>query len=723
MHKNFRLHLAIGLILSVFLQLSGLFADTVVRPIRTDSPIVIDGILDEAIWQQVPKSLNFKTYAPDFGKDPTGETEAMIAYDKENLYFAFSCFDPEVDKIKTSVADRDKIVSDDWVCINLDSFNDQQALSAFYVNPGGIQADSRFSANNEDFSIDYIWYSAGKRTATGYTIEIEIPLKSIRYSGGEPVTMGVVFERYISRNTEHSTYPALDPAKGGSFLTGMMLMEFPDLEHYTLLELLPTMTYSNKSRIQRGELVRYESKPDQSLTMKYGLTSQLILDGTINPDFSQVESDAGQVDINLRKYLLNHSEKRPFFLEGNENYRIASTGISEIDPLLEVVHTRNIINPLVGVKLSGKLASQTTINTLYALDELPDELNMGKYSHYPIVRLKQSLSDDSYFGGIYAGKIQAHSYNQLIGVDEMIRLPNTNILESHFLLSQTKQENTSDNTRGHSLSINYWKSSRDIDYMATVKDISEDFSADMGYLLRTGIQQASLFARPKYYPKSDFFQRISGEFIASMTKDKPSNMWETYNYIVIQPYFLGSLNLRMKYSYSTEIFLGERFKTGGFHVSAGGQIFKELYIMTLYRHISSILYDSLQQGKSNVVSVNAIVQPSEKISLDLSFSLNDFTRDSDKVKLYDYPIWRGKLSYQINKYVSLRAIGEYNKYWKELSTDFLASFTYIPGTVMYLGYGSFYKKIEWATYAYIESDSFMEVERGFFFKMSYLWRS
>ncbi|TAK56857.1 MAG: hypothetical protein EPO24_10555, partial [Bacteroidetes bacterium] len=316
------------ILLTLFLcKFQVLYGQEPVKPLRIDSTPTIDGILDEPFWTQATLSTNFKTWAPDFGKEPTGQTEALMAYDSENLYFALRCFDSERDKIKTSVAERDKIIPDDWVCLNIDTFNDQQALTAFYINPNGIQADSRFAANNEDFSIDYVWYSAGRFDDKGYTIEVQLPLKSLRYSDDETVTMGIVFERYVSRQSEHSTYPPLDPAKGFSFLTEMMPIEYHNLEHYTLVEILPAVTYSYKSSLQNGRLEKDESKPDFSLTTKYGLTSQLILDGTINPDFSQVESDAGQVDVNLRTDLF-YSEKRPFFLEGNENFRLAATNVS-----------------------------------------------------------------------------------------------------------------------------------------------------------------------------------------------------------------------------------------------------------------------------------------------------------------------------------------------------------------------------------------------------------
>ncbi|MHB8905125.1 MAG: carbohydrate binding family 9 domain-containing protein, partial [Melioribacteraceae bacterium] len=188
------------------------------RPSKADKPPIIDGKLDDLIWQNALSVSEFKTFAPDFGKDGTEHTIAYAAYDSENLYFAFRCYDREPAKIKSSVSSRDNIISDDWVCINLDSFNDHQSLYAFYINPLGIQADSRFAAGQEDFSADFIWYSAGKLTPDGYNIEINIPLKSIRYAEGNHVTMSVFFERFISRFSEHDSFPELDPAKGMAFL-------------------------------------------------------------------------------------------------------------------------------------------------------------------------------------------------------------------------------------------------------------------------------------------------------------------------------------------------------------------------------------------------------------------------------------------------------------------------------------------------------------------------
>ena len=139
---------------------------------------------------------------------------------------------------------------------------------------------------------------------------------------------------------------------------------------------------------------------DFSLTAKYGFTPDLIFDGTYNPDFSQVEADAGQVDFNLR-YALFFEEKRPFFLEGLERFNFGGAGPS--DPLNEVVHTRTIVDPLVGFKLNGRVGKKNTIASIYAMDRLPDDAS-GDYAHFTIFRYKRALKHDGFLGGFYTGR-------------------------------------------------------------------------------------------------------------------------------------------------------------------------------------------------------------------------------------------------------------------------------------------------------------------------------
>lgn len=702
------------------------YGEEILRPLRTEKPPVIDGKLDDDLWQKCPTVVNFKTFAPDYGHDATQSTIGYMGYDDENLYFAFRCNDKEPDKIKSAVSSRDNVGTDDWVCINLDSFNDQQSLYALYVNPAGIQMDSRFAAGREDFSADIVWYSAGQMTSDGYTIEMSIPLRSIRYTDTNPVTMSVFFERYISRLSEHSSYPELDPNKGYAFLTQMTQLLYPDVKHFTLFELLPAVTYSQKHKLDAGKLVMDERKGDLSLTMKYGLTSDLILDGTYNPDFSQVEADAGQVDVNLR-YALYYPEKRPFFLEGSEIYNIAATQSSDIDPIVSLVHTRMIVNPLAGVKLSGKTDRENTFALLYAMDEIPSDetAGFGSYAHVPILRFKHTLTEDSYLGAIYAGREVMNHNNRVAGADGMLRVTESSMFQFNALYSSTKRDSASGQKPGHSIGIKYDFATRDLEYYLSMNEISEDFTSETGYVTRTGIFGVAGFVRPKLYPASGMFQRIAIDLFSGQTLDKFSDKWETYNYIALRPFFLGSMNATLLYAYSTEIFAGEKFRTDGFQVAIGGLLTKQLRGTLSYRAGKSVYYSSSPyQGTSNRASASVIYQPTENIESNLSIVFSNFHRSSDGVKIYEYPIAREKLTYQVNKYLFFRGIVEYNKFRGRLLTDLLASFTYIPGTVVHFGYGSLYERIKWdsVSSSYLENDGFLESQRGFFFKMSYLWR-
>jgi len=517
--------------LSVFVMLLASFviAGDALIPLRTDAPPVIDGKLDDPVWQQAPSVTGFKTFFPDFGKDMPDPTVVYFAYDRENLYFAFRCFDREPAKIKTSVTRRDNVRPDDWICINLDSFNDQQSLYGFYVNPAGIQGDTRFASGREDDGLDLIWYSAGSIDDKGYTIEVRIPFKSIRFANKATVEMGVVFERRVSRRAEQGTYPALKPQRGMFFLTQTMPMHLRDIKHYKLFELLPAVTAGERSSRVAGKMVSEGQNTDLSLTTKYGLTSDFIFDGTYNPDFSQVESDAGQVDVNLRSALF-FSEKRPFFLEGNENFNFA--GGSSNDPLGAIVHTRTIVDPIAGLKLSGKLGKKNFLAAIDALDELPGGDPQGKRAHSSILRYKQ------------------------------------------------------------------------------------------------------------------FFFRLS--------------------------YRRGK---------------AIRFAADPF------------------------------QGRGSSASANVIYQPSDKLNANLTLTYSDLFRDTNSEKIFAVTILRSRLTYQLNRYLFLRAIAEHNDFRKRLLTDFLASFTYIPGTVLHFGYGSIYEK------NILPNDAgFTETKRGFFAKASYLWR-
>jgi len=694
------------------------------KPLKTDKPPVIDGSLDDPVWAEAPSVTGFKTFIPDFGREPSEETIAYYAYDSENLYFAFQCYDREPDKIKATLSKRDDFRTDDFICINLDSFNDQQSLYAFYVNPLGIQMDSRYANNKEDYSVDVVWYSAGKLHEKGYAVELRIPLKSIRYSSGQRIEMGIFFERCIGRRTEHGSYPALDPAKGFAFLTEMAPIEFSALKKYTLLELIPAFTYSQGYVQDKGRLAREKAARDLSLTGKYGITPSLILDATVNPDFSQVEADAGQVDVNLR-YDLFFPEKRPFFLEGSENFNLAGT--TEQDFLLETVHTRNIVDPKGGVKLSGKVARSDSIATIFAADESPVSFGSleptGKDAYFSIVRYKHALSQDSSLGLILTDREYEGRFNRVVGPDGQIRLGQSSMLSFHALGSFTRASNESPRQDGHALGLNYLYDTRDWNIQLGAQDLSPDFETDAGFLIRNGLTRVRALIAPKFHPRSKVVLQLTPGLFTSQLRDKFSGLWETENTFSLSSVMVRTTRIALAGSYSTEIFLGQKFNTSGWTTQLISQITKEFYVRFTYTKGKAVRYsESPFQGRGQRALATLGYQPSENFNWTLNLTYSDLFRDANGEKIYDYTIVWNRLIYQVNKYLFFRAVVEYNTYRKQLLTDLLASFLYIPGTVIQLGYGSLYDRIRWEDGAYVNADRFLETRRGIFFKASYLWR-
>ncbi|MFZ5517865.1 MAG: DUF5916 domain-containing protein [Candidatus Zhuqueibacterota bacterium] len=701
-----------------------LFAQGALRPFRTEIPPVLDGVLDDDVWQKAPSETGFKTYYPDYGSSMSEATKVWYAYDRENLYFAFKCYDSEPDKIKTSVTARDKIRPDDWICLNLDTFNDQQSLYAFYTNPAGVQMDSRANAVDEDMSIDFVWYSDGKIDEEGYSIEVKIPFKSVRFSHHEPVEMGIIFERYISRKSEAGTYPALDPKWGMNFLTQTRTLQYENIKHYTLLELLPAVTYSQNSSIEEGTLRSEGDDSELSLTAKYGITSHLILDGTINPDFSQVEADAGQVDFNQR-YALYYPEKRPFFLEGRENFIFG--GSSEGDPLGAVVHTRNIVDPSIGLKLTGKIGDRNTLATIYARDELPDDLGQGDHADVAILRYKRAMSQDGFIGGFFTDRERENGYNRVLGSDGQLRINRSSHIGFHGFLSQTKDDDASKKIDGHAAGVNYYYRTRDWFINMRLHDLSRDFNTETGYITRTDVTRIRAGIMRMLYPTSRILKRIDPLLNNQFILDKESDLWENNNAFYVTFILPRTTSFRIGYAYATEIFRGEKFDDSGVSIIGSSQLTKQFYFDFTYSYGDRIryIYDPAvlpYQGYGSSASASVIYQPSENFRSSLDFVYSDFYQESTDTKEYDYSIVRFFNTYQVNKYLFFRAIVEYNSFYEELKSDLLASFTYIPGTVIHLGYGSLYNKLAWENGQYVDSDRFLEMKRGFFFKTSYLWR-
>ncbi len=416
-----------------------------VKAVRFDKPPVIDGKLDDEVWKTAAVFKDFYQVQPGDNLIPQNKTEVRLGYDPRFLYIAFHCFD-EPDKVRANIAKRDNIWDDDYVGILFDTFNDQRRAYEFDFNPLGVQADGIWTEGmGEDFSLDLVLESKGMVTTDGYTIEVAIPFKSLRYVAGKDKLWGVHFWRRTKRlNNSLDMWIPMDRDKSSWLAQAGHLTGLDGLATERTLELIPSLTVSQTARRVRtfgvfpntpaalndpGRLVNEPVNLDIGLTGKYTLTPTVTLDFTVNPDFAQVESDQLVVTANQR-FPIFFPEKRPFFLEGID---IFSTQIA-------AVHTRAIIDPDFAAKLTGK-TGRNTFGLLLASDNGPgnftadertvilssleDTRNRYLDQNAPIgiLRLKRDIGkSDSFIGFLGTYYRFVDRYNKLGGFDGRFRL-------------------------------------------------------------------------------------------------------------------------------------------------------------------------------------------------------------------------------------------------------------------------------------------------------------
>ena len=297
------------------------------RPVRIATPPKLDGILDDEAWSGDPLPLDgWMSVQPHARRAGGGKYAGLDRIRCRSAVFRIPLpRSQSPTSIRTNISRRDNAFSDDWVGVSLDSSRAGQLAYHLFVNPSGIQMDALQSGSTgEDFAPDWVWQSAGHVGADGWSAEIRVPLENIRFRSGADVRMGVLFWRRLSRTGVSSSWPEMAPSKW--VFESNAVVAFDELQSRRLFETIPSATFSgNQLRSDRSRWNGTRARGDFGVSVKYGLTSAVTLDATVNPDFSQVESDAFEVEVNQR-FPIFFSEKRPFFMEGMGLFNLAGTG-------------------------------------------------------------------------------------------------------------------------------------------------------------------------------------------------------------------------------------------------------------------------------------------------------------------------------------------------------------------------------------------------------------
>ena len=709
---------------------AGSVAQQAVRPPFLDSPPKIDGHLDEACWEKPILDNDFISYNPRFGDVIPQKTLVFAAYDKTAVYFAFRCFDAEPSKIKTTVARRDAIFNDDWVGLSIDSQGLRQCSYDLFVNPSGIQGDIYDSTTGgEDVSTDFVWESAGRLTEDGYQVEIALPLRTIRFRSGKDILMRVMFWRKVSRTGFSGSWPALTP--GAGMFNVMADFGFDELKAPLNLEALPALTIANdRERLEPANWGGAPTAKSFGLGLKYGLTSSITAEATINPDFSQVESDAFQVTVNQR-YPIFYEEKRPFFMETSGLFNIAGTGGD--GNMLTSFYSRNIVDPGWGTRLTGT-AGKISFAVLGSGDESAGrpwegttDPRAGKSALFLAGRGKYSLSGDAYIGVLYSGREFGGGFNRAGGIDLQFRPFRNHQLSLSVLDSAARDSETGTRTGGAAVSAIWEYFTKPLGFQFWFEHYGTGFRMDSAFYSRLGFTRFQAYVGPSFYPKKPtWIKKINPFFFGYVLHDMETGLDDRLAIFAVSTNFAKQSQLRFDALFYREGWIDRAYEQLILRAQGYVQLTNWLKIDGQASSGDRIYYDRTNPFLGRMASGRAgvVIQPGMKLSQSLSFSLNHFTRDGNLV--YDVTVLNARTTYQFNKYLFVRALFRYDSFARKWLTDFLASFTYVPGTVVHLGYGVLFEKHSWEVEPILEAGGpgsrYYAMRKSLFFKISYLWR-
>jgi hypothetical protein len=700
-------------------------------PVRTTTPPTIDGVLDDAAWQGGPLPLTeWLTYNPLNGDKIAQQTEVRAVYDDRYLYFAFRCLDPEPAGVRTNISRRDNMWNDDWVGFSLDSVGNGQSAYDHFINPSGIQGDILTTPSaGENSAPDWVWTSAGMRTPQGYEVEVRIPFTSIRFKSGPEVKMGVLFWRRVSRLGISVSWPPV-PA-GRSFFEKHAIMVLRDVKRPLTLELAPTATYSRQqARATPTAFAPADSEPDAGLSVKYGVTSEITAEGTINPDFSQVESDAFQVEVNQR-FPLFFSEKRPFFMEGLGNFELAGVGGDAI--MRTAVHTRRIVDPMWGLKTTGS-AGRVNFGVLAAGDQAPGrQLDgapnpfLGDRRDFYIARGQYSLGRSSYVGAIVTDTEFAGGHNRVAGADVSQRWGRQSA-SATFLSTRSESPDGADTSEGLGGQAFFAFESKRFVFLAQGEHYDRGFQMDTAFLNQVGITQGWTYAAPSFYPdakKYPWFKRFIPFAYFQYGRDRIQGGDPWIAVSGLRMHFTRQGFLRIDTIRGEEPFLQRTFDIRQTRVFGEAQATRWLFFFAQATFGRSIFYDEVDPflGRRRTQILEVTLQPSSRFNQKLAYNRVAFDRITGGERVFTVTVLNTQTTFQLNRHIFFRGIAQYDSSRHRVLTDLLASWELLPGTVAYGGYGSLIEKREWDGQQWTPgAGTYRTSQRGLFFKAAYVHR-
>ena len=758
---------------------------------RVEAEVTVDGVLDEPVWQQAAQLTGFSRYTPVDGGPADRTTDVLVWYSPTAIHFGVRAT-AGADGVQATLADRDRIDADDHVQIFLSTFADGRQAFVFAVNPLGVQMDGALveglraggggfgglaqGREEVDRSPDFVFQSRGVIDAAGYVVEVRIPFKSLRYQAGATQRWGLHVTRVSPRaGVEDSWAPAR--REGASFLSQAGFLEgLHDLRRGLVLDLNPVVT----ARIDgapatapdaAGGAWAYDgSRPDLGLNVRWGVTQTLTLNGTVNPDFSQVEADAGQFQFDPRQALF-FPDKRPFFLDGIEQYASPNN----------LIYTRRVVAPVAATKLTGRVSRATSVAYLAAVDDMATSATGRDHPVFNLLRAQHDVGTSSKLGLVYTDKVDGARSNRVLGLDARLVWKDIYSLLLQGAASRTERPEGTDVAPLWQATFN--RTGRRYGLRVQARGIDPQFQAQAGFIGRGGVASVSVTNQFITLGQAgQWFQRFSSDVVLDGT-------W------VYDRFVEGRPSQDRKLHFNQNLTLNGGWKVGGsVLVESFGydeRLYRD-YVVQVPQADGSVRYDPFvgtprlpnldyvlsaetptrrglngelllvwgrdenffEWSSADIVFLNAFAtwRPTDQLRVEGRYQLQSYQRRSDGSYAGIRRIPRLRVEYQVARPVFVRLIAEQDANFQDrlrddsrtnlpifvrgadgrvtpadrvstrrLRVDWLFSYLPTPGTVVYAGYGSSLaaddpRDPRGAAPAYRRTSD------GFFVKISYLLR-
>lgn len=705
---------------------------------KIDKPIKINGKMDNAIWLKAESIEIAYEVAPKDNEPAKERTIVKALYNDEYLYFGFKCYDSQPEKIRANLSERDKIFSDDYVILIIDTYGDAQKGYEIAVNPMGIQGDLLATFNNEDINFNMIYYTAAEKNDSGWTAEMAIPFSSLSFDDVNEPVWGFNAVRTIPREsrTQNSWVP-IDRNIPGFITQSGVLKGLKNLSSSSYVELLPYVIGQNTGSIADYDNPRSDFKY-KSLEgrigggIKYSPNSNLAFEAVLNPDFSQIEADADQISVNTT-FALFYEEKRPFFLTGNE--------------LLPqpIYYSRSINNPLAASRIIGKSGKLSYLylgaydrNTVFVVpgEEESNTVSSNKKSFANIARLRYDFGDEDFIGAKLLTRNLYDGHNYVGGIDWNLKFWSNWIFEGQAYLSQTKEITDSsyiesernfgttkytakldgEKYSGNVVHLFLSRSEKSFYFNIESNHINPTFQTYNGLLNVSSFREQKMYNSYRIYPDSSFFDRIDINLI--------SHVQHSYNGLLREYNITPAINLNMKgqtYFYAQynllkdEMYKNEKFnevRSAYFELNTRPE--KEIAI-GISGSIGKFIYrsDDPTIGVGHNLGGYLTLKPTSNLNISFYYDrarLSD--KNSDKL-FYDGNIYRGVAIYQFTAEAFLRTILQYNSFNKTFKFYPLFSYQIGAFTTFYAGATSNYTN-------YKQDYGIVNTDQQYFIKLQYL---